>query len=175
MSRAPHPLEEIGLPPGGDGPITRPPPCASAKIVALYEYWRRIAPGPGLLPGRQHLDPTDIPQLLPYVWLVDVAGSPPRFRCRLAGTALVSAGSPLRPGIDLEDLVAPALKGKAMSEFCFVAETRQPLWFRGKANASYDKQIFELERIHLPLAADGTTVTMLLCLTVFYETTGKEW
>jgi hypothetical protein len=177
MAHALHLLEELSLPPNGHRPITRPPPGANAKIVAIYEYWRRIAPGPGVLPGRQHLDPVDIPKLLPHVWLIDVVGSPPRFRVRLIGTALqrTRTGTPLKPGVYVDDPVAPALKEKVMSEFRFVAEQRQPLWYRGKANAPHVKQIFELERIYLPLAADGTTVNMLLNVSVLYESTGKEW
>ena len=177
MAHAPHRLEDFGLPPSSDGPFTRPPPDANPKIAAIYDYWRRIAPGLGVLPGRQHLDPVDIPRLLPHVWLVDVVGSPRRFRCRLIGTALQRSrtGTPLRPGVYVDDPVAPELKEKVLSEFRFVAETGQPLWFRGKANAPHVKQIFELERLYLPLAADGVAVNMLLCMSILYESTGKEW
>ena len=162
-------------PPRSDGRITRPPSDANPRIVALYEYWRRIAPGPGVLPGRRHLDPADIPKLLPNVWLVDVVGVPPRFRARLIGTALQRSGIPLRPGVYVEDPIAPALRERVLSEFRFVAETGQPLWFRGAPRAPHDTAIFELERIFLPLAADGRTVDMLLNLTVFYESAGKVW
>ena len=175
MDRAPHLLEELGLPPSGDGPVTRLPPHANAKIVAIHEYWRRIAPGRGVLPGRQHLDPVDIPRLLPHVWLVDVAGVPRRFRARLIGTTLQRSGIPLKPGIYVEDPIAPALRETVLADFRFVAETRQPVWFRGAPRARHDTAIFEIERIFLPLAADGTTVDMLLNLTVFYESAGKEW
>ena len=34
--------------------------------------------------------------------------------------------------------------------------------------------VAELERIHLPLAGDGTTVDMILCLTVYYSFLGGE-
>jgi hypothetical protein len=165
---------EIGLLPS-EAVITRPPPGANAKIVAIYDYWRRIAPGPDLLPGRQHLDPADIPKLLPNVWLIDVVGTPRRFRARLMGTALQRSGTPLKPGVYVDDPIAPELKEAVLSEFRFVAETRQPLWFRGQANAPHVSEIFELERIYLPLAADGVTVDMLLCLSVLYESSGKEW
>ena len=38
----------------------------------------------------------------------------------------------------------------------------------------HDAQMFSLERIFLPLAADGRTVDMLLCLTVYYSTDGRD-
>jgi len=173
-ARAPHFFGETGLP-GTDEKITRPPAGAHAKIVAIYDYWRRIAPRSGMLPGRKHIDPADIPRLLPYVWLVDVVGTPRRFRARLIGTALQRSGTPLRPGVYVDDPIRPELKEKVLSDFRFAAETRQPLWFRGKANAPHVSEIYELERIFLPLAADGTNVDMLLNLSVLYKSAGEEW
>lgn len=57
-------------------------------VRSIVEYWLRIAPGEAL-PGRQHLDPIDIWGLIANVWMVDVCGSPPRFRYRVAGTKIV--------------------------------------------------------------------------------------
>jgi len=158
-----------------DDKITPPPPGANAKILAIYDYWRRIAPGPRLLPGRRHLSPTDIPKLLPNVWLVDVAGNPQRFQVRLVGSALQLAGFPLKPGDFVEGPIPPARRQAALSDFRFVTKSRQPLWFRGMPRVPHEKEVYELERIFLPLAADGATVDVLLCLTVFYRSTGEEW
>jgi hypothetical protein len=36
-------------------------------------------------------------------------------------------------------------------------------------------EIFALERTILPLAADGKTIDILLCLTVFYRSDGEEF
>jgi hypothetical protein len=174
MGHAPHLLEELGLPPSGD-PITQPPPGANARIVAIYDYWRRIAPGPGVLPGRQHLDPVDIPKLLPNVWLLDVVGTPPRFRTRLVGTALRRAGIPLRPGVFIDDPVPPEHRETMLSRIREITASRQPQWRRGRPFLPHATEVFEIERIFLPLAADGTNVDMLLCLSVLYESTGKAW
>jgi len=175
MAHAPHLLVELELPPSGDGPITRPPPGANAKIVAIYDYWRRIAPAPGVLPARQHLDPVDIPKLLSNVWLLDVVGAPQRFRTRLVGTALQRAGIPLRPGVFIDDPVPPTLKETMLSRIREITASRQPQWRRGRPFLPHATEVFEIERIFLPLAADGWTVDMLLCLSVLYESTGKEW
>ncbi len=158
-----------------DDRITQPPPGASAKVVSLYEYWRRIAPAPGVLPGRQHLHPTEIPKLLPNVWLVDVEGEPKRFRMRLIGSALQQAGIPHKPGDFVETPVPPALRQAALSDFRFVVSAREPVWFRGTPRVPHAKEVYEIERIYLPLAADGATVDVLLCMTVFYKSTGEEW
>jgi hypothetical protein len=165
-------LVGIGLS-SSDDKITHPPPGASAKIVAIHDYWRRIVPEAGVLPGRRHLHPADIPELLPNVWLVDIVATQ-RFRVRLLGSALQRAGIPLRAGDFVDDPVPPALKEKALADFRSVVTSRQPLWFRGPAYLPHDTEVFELERIYLPLAADGVSVDMLLCLTVFYRSSGQE-
>src|SRR5690348_8213244 len=41
------------------------------RLRELYEYWRSRHPAEGVLPGRQHFDPVDVPKLLPWIWLVD--------------------------------------------------------------------------------------------------------
>ena len=61
----------------------------SENTRELYSYWCELAPGLGMIPGRQHLDPNCIKNILPYVWLMDVEGEPPNYRYRLVGTGLV--------------------------------------------------------------------------------------
>ena len=65
-----------------------PPVTAHPKMIRLYEYWRKKAAGPGLLPSRRDIDPTDIPALLDNIWMLDVVGEPRRFRFRLIGDAI---------------------------------------------------------------------------------------
>jgi len=153
--------------------ITHPPAAADPKVVALYEYWRRIAPAVGVLPGRQHVDPLDIPSLLANVWLIDVVADPRRFRVRLVGTALEKAGMPLRRGDFMLDRVPPEARERARAELDFVADTRQPLWFRGRAYLPHEKYVHEIERLFLPLAADGVTVDMFLCLGLIHRAPGE--
>ena len=56
----------------------------------LYAYWASKKPKDGL-PGRQQVDPIDIPKLLPRIFLADVIweGDRPRIRFRLVGQAIV--------------------------------------------------------------------------------------
>src|SRR3546814_18267061 len=65
------------------------PEDAAPKIKALLAYWQSIHPAGGGLPGRRHLDPIDIPELLPNIWMIDVKRGPLRFRFRLVGTEIV--------------------------------------------------------------------------------------
>lgn len=47
------------------------------KIFSLYSHWSVLKPSAGL-PSRKDRDPTDIPKLLPNVWLIDVVPPLPR-------------------------------------------------------------------------------------------------
>src|SRR5260370_35522728 len=76
----PRPLPaEVGL-----------PPC-DERIVELYRHWLAIHPARGLIPGRQHFDPVDVPRLLPWLWLIEFRRHPLRFKYRLVGTEHVQA------------------------------------------------------------------------------------
>jgi hypothetical protein len=152
--------------------ITLPPPTAHPKIHALHEYWQRIAPGSGMLPGRRTIDPVEIPTLLDNIWLVDVVG--PRFRFRLIGDAPRRMGIPGKPGDFLDQFHAGGAEDAALDDFRAVATQRTPVWFRGQALIKHRSEMFELERLFLPLAGDGVTVDIILCLTVFYTPEGKD-
>ena len=68
-----------------------PPEAGEPDFVQLFDYWCRQAP-PGRLPGRQHLDPLDLPRdMLPLLMLFDVEAAidGAQFRVRLAGTKVV--------------------------------------------------------------------------------------
>lgn len=61
------------------------PPGVDRRLQKMMDYWRDIAKG-RRFPSRRDLDPLDIPQLLPYLTLVDVHPKPPCFVYRLVGT-----------------------------------------------------------------------------------------
>ena len=140
------------------------------KIQQIVDYWRTMHPGNGALPGRQHLDPMDIPTLLPNIWLVDVAREPLRFRFRLIGTAVVEYAGEDNTGKWFDE----ALPDFVPTAYVDVVETRMPSWQRSASRMRPYKLYHELERVRLPMASDGETVDMILCLTVFFNKEGKE-
>jgi hypothetical protein len=155
------------------GQITVPPDGAHPKIVQLFDYWRRVAPEDGVLPGRQHIDPLDIPKLLDNVWLVDVVDGR-RFRMRLIGGAPLRVGAYGRVGDYLDKFFGDDVTHPALDDFRFVVAERQPVWFRGSAFMRHRSEMTELERLYVPLAADGAAVDIILCLTVFFASNGRE-
>jgi hypothetical protein len=150
--------------------ITDPPAAAHPKIVEMLDYWRGLADRKGALPSRGEIDPTEIPRLLENVWLLDVVGAPPRFRFRLIGEALRRLGIGAKRG-DFADEVIDA-EAPPLQDLRFVVAEQRPVWFRGKATVPHEAEMFELERLFLPLASDGATVDVILCLSVFYTLKG---
>ena len=139
------------------------------KIQAILDYWQSCRPGADL-PGRQHLDPIDIPTLLPNIWLIDVAHDPMRFRMRLVGTRVVAYAGEDNTGRWIDEKW-PDYNDTPYRQ---VVERREPSWWRGASQFRPERSYVELERVRLPLARDGETVDMILCLTIFYDQHGKE-
>lgn len=155
------------------GPGEAAPAEAHAKIHRIVEYWHSLVPGPGLLPGRQHIDPIAIPSLLSNIWLLDIAPDDPRrYRFRLIGGALREAGVTAVKGSFLADTATPEEASRSASLFERLETTRTFDWRRGAPALGFLEHVSELERVFLPMARDGRTVDLLLCLTVFYYADG---
>jgi len=131
----------------------------------LADYLASKAP-PGKLPGRQHIDPLDFADLLPYVALVDVisqAGSEPRYRVRLMGTEVVAIQGKDGTGKYVEELLTDPEGIKIIRDYSEILRTRQPQFRRGVI-ATPGRQHVHYERVAFPLATDGENVDMLLFL-----------
>lgn len=128
------------------------------KLRQAFDYWLAKAP-PGLLPGRQHIDPQELKSILPNLFLVDVgpADTSPRFRVRLIGTALTEIIGHDLTGlyVDTADIRAPAI-----ARMIRLAETRQPYYVADHISTPRREHIV-LHRLAMPLAADGRNVDMI--------------
>ena len=140
------------------------------KVRALFDYWRSVHPKDGGLPGRQHIDPIDIPHLLPNIWLIDVRRNPYRFRFRLVGTLIVNYAGEDNTGKWIDERLPDFDPGV----FIDLVETGKPSWSRGRSKMRPEKNYYELERVRLPLATDAKIVDMILSLTVFFDSGGNE-
>lgn len=139
-----------------------PAEAADPRFRDFFAYWKRAAPQ-GLLPGRQHIDPMDIPALLPGIVLYDVVdeGERPRFRFRLVGTMMCAVVGTDPTGRFLDEMVMADKKDEVRDAFTAVARTRcahyweNPLW-------TVDRTFIRLQRLALPLARDGIHVDMIV-------------
>ena len=135
------------------------------KLERLYAYWQSIHPPQGL-PGRQHIEPTAIPDLLPDLYMVDVLGPPWRFKYRLVGTEYAS-----RMGHDLTgrflDEAHPGFVQLA-PHYVATVERKQPDYRNGPVLfTAAQKDFRRIERLMLPLARDGAHVDMILGVIVY--------
>ena len=153
-----------------------PPPACHPRIARLLDYWQALSPGSGLLPGRQHVDPLRIPDLLTHLWMLDVVPEDPRrYRVRLMGGAVVEAGAQMRKGDFVTDRVSPSEAEQSMAVFRRIETSRRVDWKRGPSALQHMEHVYALERAMMPMASDGTTVDLLLCISVFYWKDGRVY
>ena len=145
------------------------PPCDS-RVAELHSYWRGISPAPGVLPGRQHFDPLAVPRLLPWLFLIDVARDPLRFKYRLIGTVHVDAtGGWNATGLWLDQVHPRFVGSTAFPQFCAVAEGGSFAYYSGLPTYVIKKDYVSIERLLMPLARNGRDVDMLLGITVLHS------
>jgi len=140
-----------------------PAAATDPRLRAFYDYWRGRAPD-GLLPGRQHIDPLDIPALLPDLVLFDVveSGGALRFRVRVAGGTLVELVGGTNPtGRFIDEFVAQNRRDTLNAAYASVVRDRNAhfwesqLWTPGR-------EFVRVQRLALPLARDGQAVDMVI-------------
>ncbi len=145
------------------------PDDCDARLRRLYDYWRSVHPPSGRLPGRQDVDPAALPDLLPWLWIVDVVRQPLRFRYRLVGTEQVRAMERDFTGRFLDEVHPRFLGSATYPQYVAAAEDAEIGYFRGPPAFHISKDYVAIERLILPLARDGRTVDMLLAITIYYS------
>ena len=131
----------------------------SPALRRLYTYWEERRRGREF-PARRDIDPLDFRYALGHVMLLDVLYQPLRFRFRLHGTALT-----LRAGYDMTGKMAEELpnaknRARLIERCCTVVEQRRPLAMTDQRLLG--GRMFYFEVLWLPLAEDGSTISMLM-------------
>lgn len=145
-----------------------PLPACDGRIDRLHRYWQSIRPGPALLPGRQHINPWDVPRgLLPWIWLIDVQRAPLRFSYRLAGTGYVDVKERNVTGRSLDEAYPGFARSIAYPQFAAGVEERRLSYYAGPPLFHVKKGYDRAERLMMPLARNGRDVDMLLAMTLF--------
>ena len=139
----------------------------------LFDYWQRIHPADGL-PGRQHIEPSDIAALLQHVLLVEFHRDSRRFRYRLLGSQIDSAIGKSLAGQWLDEAYADDPNGaQLLASYHQVVDTGGPVWRRGAPRIVLGTECETIELLRLPLAADGRTVDMVLCMSLYFDAAGR--
>ena len=138
------------------------------RIRRLLDYWKQKW-SRGTLPGRQHIDPLDLPDLLSNMILIDVCRdtAPMQFRFRLCGTEIVRITGRDLTGMTLDEALPDGYRDYIRFLDELVVSEKTPVFSR---TLFHDKANFanaETSRILLPLAMDGETVDMILVYQLF--------
>jgi hypothetical protein len=127
----------------------------------LLAYWQSKLNG-RKAPRREDILPEELGGFLPWVVLLEVVGTPPRFRVRLAGTGVVREYGMEMTGQFLDEIDLGGARDRSLDDHRRAARECCPV----VGSFDFKKQDgrwMTYERITLPLSADGDTVNMLLC------------
>jgi len=144
-----------------------PPEATEAEFRELLAYWQSKLL-PGHLPGRQHIDPTDLQprhlsQLLLLEVVEDAARQRRRYRFRLAGTAFASIIGRDATGLHYDDIGAPERTGPVIRALDLICDLKAPVFLSGRLSVPSQDYVW-VKRLGLPLAQDGSRVDMILAV-----------
>jgi hypothetical protein len=136
-----------------------PSEASEAEFRELLAYWQsKLAPG--RLPGRQHIDPTELqPRHLSQLLLLDVvAPAAPklrrRYRFRVAGTGFSAIAGRDVTGLHYDEIGAPERAMPVIRALDLVVERKAPVYLSGRLSIPSQDYIW-VKRLGLPLAQDG--------------------
>lgn len=137
-----------------------------------YRYWCSKKSG-GLLPGRDAIDPLELPSVLPWLNLVDIVrdGKNYRFRHRLVGTGLVERFGRDATGAWFEDIYDPEIAGDHLKSYVDLVN-KGCVEYARTAMPIPEKNFITYQRLALPLATDGVTIDMIMIVIDFDEPQG---
>ncbi|NQW11081.1 MAG: PAS domain-containing protein [Alphaproteobacteria bacterium] len=135
---------------------------------AAYAYWLSLRARAQSLPARSHIDPADIPRLLPWINLIEVhrEASGLRYRHRLVGTGIVDMRQRDGTGRWFDDLYDQATIRKLRGTLDPVVADGHPRILRGNLGIT-GKGFLDYQSLLLPLAEDGRRVDMLMGVSVY--------
>lgn len=128
------------------------------KLQELFDYWQDKR-GDRPMPRRLDIDPIDLRQMLPHIFLVDVETGAQRFRYRLVGTELTTIMGRELKGAYIDEM--PFLFRKfALPAYEEVISRRAPCY--KEINALEAFFTIRYKRLMLPLSENGTDINMIL-------------
>jgi len=148
---------------------------AAAPIRKFWAYAARCR-GAGGLPERCQFDPIDIPRLLPYLWILEVAGDGARLRYRLAGSAMVDALNFDPTGQTIEDIVSAKASGNSAETLArYWTSVREAVatWRRGPARHWRNSDWIDVESLCVPFTVGGSAVAQLIGISLRFSDQGK--
>lgn len=148
-------------------PMNGLPDVLDTKHAALLLYWSSLRVSDQSPPQRQDLDPTSIPNLLPYLWMCEREEDTGRFICRLAGEhTRVRYGSSLRRTY-LNEFIRPEDFDSVNGQFNAILDEPAIGFCHGFEHAA-DDIIVRFRGIVTPLS-DGEKAKFVFGLSLYEE------
>jgi hypothetical protein len=152
------------MPIGVQSPDTQLPDAHLRKALA---YWQQKC-GARHMPRRADIDPVEMPDLLPYVRLVDVV-APGQYRYRVVGTELEQLHGGLKfAGRFVHEALPPPLADHVVPVYDECVRARRPVFLENTFLAPDRERVARYFRVlFLPLSEDDETVSMVLVIQHF--------
>ncbi|WP_374652987.1 PAS domain-containing protein [Dongia sp.] len=136
-------------------------------LRTIFRYWRGLSVG-GALPRRREIDPGELRQFLPHLYLLDAGATPDDLRYRLAGSRIVQAFGFEPGGRTRAEIRAQQVRPERQAEFDRTsAETHRIVSERVVAYThdhmtSYTKDYLAYARLNMPISEDGQRASGVL-------------
>lgn len=140
---------------------------ASPVQQRAFAYWQSKLGGRNM-PSRKDIEPTEIPELLANIVLVDVSHDPLDFRYRLIGTAIVERIAFDYTGKRFVDLEHQQPGSQVWETAVRICSERAPL----VSDIPYvgpDQWVRGYRDLYLPLSDDGEQVNMIMGVVEFLD------
>ena len=138
-----------------------------AYLRKALAYWQRKR-GERNMPRRADIDPIEMPDLLPYIRLVDVE-APGQYRYRVVGTEVEQMHGGLKfNGRLVHEALPPSLAIHVVPVYDECVRARRPVFLENRVLAPDKERVARHSRVvYLPLSENGQTVSMVLVVQVF--------
>jgi hypothetical protein len=138
-----------------------------AHLRKALAYWQSKCGGRHM-PRRGDIDPVEMPELLPYVRLVDVV-APGQYRYRVVGTELEQMHGGLKfAGRFVHEALPPPLADQVIPVYDECVRERRPVFLENRFLAPDGERVARHSRVlFLPLSEDDQTVSMVLVIQLF--------
>lgn len=153
MANRPQPLSNVEI-------LAQP---ADRSIEALLAYWTAKR-GARAVPRREDIDPIELKDHLPSLFMLDVLDAGRDFRYRLVGTTIAEMSGRDVTGAKLSTLYEayPDALAKIATLFAPVIAERRPVFARGTVFWRPERDFRRFEAGYFPVSSDGETVDIIL-------------
>ena len=130
-----------------------------ARLRRRHDYWLSKR-GERRAPSREDIAPEDIPDILPWVFLMETVGE--RLRYRLVGDGFRQIYGAKLIGAFVDEVDLDHITAAYIGEYAIVARDITPVVRQWKFRKNSGRYL-DYERLILPLSRDDKTVDMFLC------------